>query len=390
MQQQQIQQQKQQEQIQQQIQQQIEQQQLQQQLEQQHLQHQIDQKQILLLEQQRIQQQQLQQLKIQKQQQQLLNQSILETPPLKIIKSTKPAENSLVIKKTRPLYERSCSPPLHHQDELITGNQVVVPDTPPPESPQHSLPVQEKSVEEMLMSNSSATTLADPSSPIKETFTVPQGKVIKLPNKLKRELENMQLSRSPYSLPNLSNFSDQEEEELVVDWSTIKVFSNNSGQHELQEIDDLIKHANTLIPTFVTTVTPMSCHQGDGCTHHKLTSSMSNYNCSGRHRCSSRHKCSGSSSSNRKHHHHHHHHHHGQSRDYLPSSPSSCSMLKNSFSNYSLDKASIASSHYCSHEKRHSHKHKQHRHRCQKRDSHHSRYNLVLENEGENGVPIAF
>ncbi|KAI7894150.1 uncharacterized protein EV154DRAFT_499485 [Mucor mucedo] len=217
--QQQIYQQQQQQQLQQKIQLQIEHQQMQQQLEQQQIQYQLDQKQLQLQEQQRIQQYQLQQLKIQQQQQQYINQAILEKPLIRRDNPPKAIvtelDEDMKPLKSRPLYER-----LTVYDENHSTDQIATPDTPPPESQQNSSEI--VLAKEILLSNSSTSTLTEPKAIFK-----PKEKTIKLPNKLKKELQEMQLRRSPYSLPDLSTLSNTEQEQEnddIINWNTIQIF----------------------------------------------------------------------------------------------------------------------------------------------------------------------
>lgn len=309
--QQQIQQQQQQQQLQQKIQQQIEQQQIQQQLEQQQIQYQLDQKQMQLQEQQRIQQYQLQQLKIQQQQQQYINQAILDkplirrgSPPKAIVTEL---DEDMKPLKSRPLYERLSCPTVY--DQQHNTDQIAVPDTPPPESQQHSsddlLP------KETLLSNSSTSTLTD--IPPKVVFK-PKDKTIKLPNKIKRELQGMQLRRSPYSLPDLSVLSNSEQEQEnddIINWSTIQIF-NYPGIPNSEETCYTPEDIATTIDCYPKIVKCCSIQDQ-------------------RHNCSRRHHCT----------------------------QPSCNIIKNP--NYSIE---FPSCHY----KKHHSKHKHH-HRCHKRDS---------------------
>ncbi|KAG2229546.1 hypothetical protein INT48_007318 [Thamnidium elegans] len=332
-----IQQQQQQQQLQHQIQQQIEQQQIQQQLEQQRIQHQIEQKQLQLQEQQRVQQYQLQQLKIQQQQQQYINQVISESP-LKVIPRDNPAKVTVMetekpTKKT-PLYERSCSSTSYSLKDDTNASQMISPITPPPElpSPLTLAPEEEKNEQEHLLSNSSTSTLAEQLSPPLPPQHAIKDTVIRLPAKLKRELQSMQLRRSPYSLPDLTTFSNctdtQEEQDNLINWSTIQLFS--TGQTEPKtEIEPQYMYDTRV----------------DYCNQNIMPSIIIKCCSPSENRCSrSKHTCS------KRHH------------------RSSCSHIKNSSSAYSIEPESR-----CHHKRHHHNKH--HRHTCHKRDSY-SRYTI--------------
>lgn len=318
--QQQIYQQQQQQQLQQKIQQQIEQQQMQQQLEQQQIQNQLDQKQMQLQEQQRIQQYQLQQLKIQQQQQQYINQAILEKP-LKMNRRDNPPkaimtelDEEMKPLKTRPLYERLSCPTVY--DQQHDTDQIIIPDTPPPESKQHS-PDDILPTKVILISNSSTSTLTEPLP--KQAIFKPEDMTIKLPNKLKRELQGMQLRRSPYSLPDLTTLSNSEQEQDnddIINWNTIQLFSFSAiiNNEETCYTPEDIKTKIDRYP--------------------KISKCCSLQDKRHSNACSKRHHCIQSSS---------------------------CNIIKNSISNYSIDPPG------CHHKKHHS-KHKHH-HRCHKRDS---------------------
>lgn len=304
--QQQIYQQQQQQQLQQKIQLQIEQQQMQQQLEQQQIQYQLDQKQLQLQEQQRIQQYQLQQLKFQQQQQQYINQAILEKPlfrrdnlPKAIVTEL---DEDMKPLKSRPLYER-----LTVYDEQDGANQIAAPDTPPPESQQNSSDIALS--KEVPLSNSSTSTLTEPKAIFK-----PKEKTIKLPNKLKKELQGMQLRRSPYSLPDISMLSKTEQEQEnddIINWNTIQIFHYPDVTNN-EETCYTPEEKPITIDCYPTVV--KCCSLGDR-----------------RHTCSKRHHCTNLS----------------------------CINTKNP--NYSTDSST------CYYKKHHS-KHKHH-HRCHKRDS---------------------
>ncbi|GAA5797683.1 hypothetical protein HPULCUR_003075 [Helicostylum pulchrum] len=341
-----IQQQQQQQQLQHQIQQQIEQQQIQQQLEQQRIQHQIDQKQLQLQEQQRVQQYQLQQLKVQQQHQQYINQVISESP-LKANRRDNPAKVIVMgaekpTKKT-PLYERSCSPTSYSLKDDTSASQIINPITPPPESPSPPLTLSpeqnEKNNQENLLSNSSTSTLAEQLSPPLPPQHAFKDTVIKLPAKLKRELQSMQMSRSPYSVPDLTSFSNctdtqEEEQDNLINWGTIQLFSTGQTEPKTEIEPQYSMYDTTRVDFCSQNIMPsiiITC-----CSPSENTCSRSKHNCYKRHH------------------------------------RSSCSLIKNSCSAYSIEPESR-----CHHKRHHHNKH--HRHTCHKRDSY-SRYPI---NEGE-------
>lgn len=278
-----IQQQQHQEKIQQQIQQQIEQQKMQQHIEQERIQHQLDQNQIKLEEQQRVQQYQLHQLKIQHQHQQYLNQ-IISNATHKTKKTT--LDNTM--NKKMPLYQRSPSPTAVIEENY--PNSIVSPDTPPPESQTHS-------------------PIADSGS-----YFLKENAVIKLPTKIKRELQSMQLSRSPYSVPDLSAFTqsneeedeEEDEEELVADevllqeekvmnWDTIQLFSSPT-----QPLVEQVVVLDTTVPNIII----KCCSSGpteSKCLHSKKVCSKHQH-----HQHHHRKSCNAINKNHKKHHHHRH------------------------------------------------------------------------------------
>lgn len=452
------------------------QQQIQQQIQQQQIQQQIEQQQLQLQEQSRLQQQQLNQLR----QQQLINQTILESAKREqqqqqrkdkaiISKShnhhemIKPIKRELSssLSSSRPLYERSFSPSSydtschqHHEEEeeeVTTINDIQVtngiPDMPPPdeEKQQHqyssssSIPLSPTVTSTptdvlLLLSNSSTATLTSDSPPPTQQLEEEEkeknvyladkrDKIIKLPRKLKRELQDMQLSRLPYSVPDLSVFSsksdadieqEKEEQERIMNcWNTIQLFNQNYINGDVGVAIETKKENyhedNKLV---------QCCNASKNDDHHQLiknSSSRSIYqlNAIGGYCCSSKaqavaamankgHNCCSTSR-------------HSGSNYHLSSLTSCDNLVQNSFSTYSIDTASSPKSrshhHRCSHHHSHSHK-KHHHHSCcsekhkhshshghhqhlhsHKCHHHHaksstgssrrnSRYTLVLENEG--------
>ncbi|KAI8642881.1 hypothetical protein BD408DRAFT_415784 [Parasitella parasitica] len=364
-------------------------------------------------------------------------------------------------KSTRPLYERASSSPsvpdlagdCHHSNHkcrqletqqhhfchcrpsAMSNKSVLhssshVPDTPPPEfhydssenmfqketteqqtASSLSSPATEdqmehiKNIEDTLIANSSTSTLTEGGDNVDDTVTeqvAPKlmSRLIRLPNKLKQELQSMQIRRSNYSVPDLSalSSSDEDEEDMqqkqLKDWSTIEMFSaSDSGTINVAHEDEPIKQSITASdakPT-VSSVAPeppaydssivkqsqSSLHLGDNnCSHHQH---QRHHN---RHRCSKRQStCCNSSTSSRKHH----------------CSSSKRASLTKSFSNYTMDvPSSILTTcnhnHHHQQEKRHNHQHHHHHHGNKHRSRHHhgyqccgsnSRYTLLLGDDDE-------
>ena len=496
------------------------QQQKQQQIKQQQIQQQIELQQQQLQEQQQLQQQKLQQLQIQQQQQQIINQTLLETTvaanaaaaataaavvaipkPLKITRrdtpkttivqsksniDTKQTYSTSKLKSTskynscssssRPLYERSSSPPsfskkLDYQhnrrcceheiqqhrhchcrspttpttNNANDNNKTVLhslsdaPDTPPLESSQQdsnydilqkeitkqpdsllSSPVDNPvepgkitAIEETLIANSSTTTLTegdnidDTAQPImKKTVS----KLIQLPNKLKQELQSMQLRRSNYSVPDLTTFyylddDKVDKQDVQKDWSTIEMFSSstvsvtsNSGtitqeNEPIKQIttapDHILNHSNNSSLSSSPKSPIFNCDVKQSQNTLDLLGNCS-HNYHHNHHSSNHHKkrhtsscfkkpvtCCNSSSSSRKH---------------------NCSSSKHTdinklFATYSMDMPSPLLTTSCNHhheKKYHHHHHHGNKHRSRNHPSCHeyqchgsSRYTCVLQDDNE-------
>ncbi|KAF1806368.1 hypothetical protein FB192DRAFT_1431773 [Mucor lusitanicus] len=246
----------------------------QQQIQQQHIQQQIELQQQQLQEQQRMQQQKLQQLQIQQQQQQILNQTLLETTAAANAAAAAVAASAAAAAATAPLkinQHRRDAPKAaiaRSESRLIDtkhtskSNASNVPDTPPPDSPHTTMfsneltarasPVQDSdnapekkltAIEETLIANSSTSTLTEGGDLVANTTASTttiqpnkaMSKVIRLPEKLKQELQSMQLRRSTYSVPDLTTFSSDDDDDATEqhkDWSTIEMFDSGTMAHE--------------------------------------------------------------------------------------------------------------------------------------------------------------
>lgn len=367
----------------------------------------------------------------------------------------------------RPLYERSSSPPSssslggvecphgrcrqqqqqqqHHSHchcrptspTSNTSRAVVlhsasnVPDTPPPDSPHTTMfsneltarasPVQDSdnapekkltAIEETLIANSSTSTLTEGGDLVANTTASTttiqpnkaMSKVIRLPEKLKQELQSMQLRRSTYSVPDLTTFSSDDDDDATEqhkDWSTIEMFDSGTMAHEPIKDATAITVADMNPSQSSPELLMFESHRHSGSSFH-----LESDNCCGgsghhqqphhhrhshqhhhkRHRCSKRHgNCCSSSSSSRKHHH-------------CSSSKHSTSLHK-SFSTYSMDIPASVLTTSCSHqpEKRHHnhhhHHHHHHRqsnkprsHRCHDNNHNSSRYTLALPDDEDENV----
>ncbi|KAL7327460.1 hypothetical protein PS15p_205884 [Mucor circinelloides] len=360
---------------------------------------------------------------------------------------------------TRPLYERSSSSPIgaecthgrcrqqqyeaqhspshchchsttasnNSNRETVLHSSSNVPDTPPPESHHHTIfskevaeqasPTEEEkkltAIEETLIANSSTSTLTEGDDMVATctttttTTTQPnkiKSQLIRLPEKLKQELQSMQLRRSIYSVPDLTTFSSDDDTnatERQKDWSTIEMFAvdSNSGTIANEPIKDSTSITADMNPSQSSPELLMfdsnrhsqiSLHlESDSCCahhhqhHHSHQQQHQHHRHSHhhhkRHRCSKRHEtcCKTCSSSSRKHH---------------CSSSKHNSSLNKSFSTYSMDMPASILTASCSHQpgKRHHHHHHHHQtskhrsHQCH--DSHNSRYTLALQDDEDEDV----
>lgn len=368
----------------------------------------------------------------------------------------------------------------HHYSSYISTNEVSshnssdVPDTPPPEKHltllgEHVLVDSEEkvqpetevtqlqpvstaekfeseyasiheegiSIENIYHVNSSTSTLAEESMNEKEerntNFDI--SKVchpIKLPQKLKRELQNMQLRRSPYSAPDLSTFlengdmSDRELRNKEKSWDEVQLFATSPSvavvpinadgtdqqKAQMPALDSAIIIDAELKPEMCTPISSeMNALEKDYNQEEQDHSSTikhydSKYSYSGNEK-----RCCSSSHHVRESHpcyyacqpHHHQkgsdnrctrkHEHCSSNKHHNKCSSSSASTNRCSNSNsidqscsaYSMDGCVIASNdlqlntHHCHHNsKKHcKHNHKQHTHRCRKQRDSRSRYILV-------------
>ncbi|KAG0742194.1 hypothetical protein G6F23_006997 [Rhizopus arrhizus] len=210
----------------------------------QQLQHQ---QQLLIQQQQYQQQQQQQQLLLQQQQIQKLHQSSLEM--VKVV-----ASQSKTAQGGRPLYERSshagthsrrkkhphgsechggdhtCSGSSHHEKRVVMPHVVSsLPLTPELIKQQHQrqqddmddeLPLSPTTIK--LSSRSARSSTSTLILKEDEEEEKKEEKKMKLPMKLKRELENMQLGRSVYSVPDLSVLL-RESEDDDCSWDSIEI-----------------------------------------------------------------------------------------------------------------------------------------------------------------------
>jgi hypothetical protein len=364
----------------------------------------------------------------------------------------------------------------HHRFSHINTNKVVllsssdVPDTPPPEShltslTEHLLVDAEKaqdtneqlqeeqpsnkdpstsqtkedgkerrSIEEILLANSSTSTLTEEGDQLvneKEenasSFDISKvSQPIKVPQKLKRELQNMQLRRSPYSAPDLGKFlkeSDDNEQQLDASeksWNEIHLITaSESGTITLTSRDGLGKQYQmpAIIASEVELKSPislqMNTHEKEGYSIEErdqccsIKHSISNYT----YLANERSCCTLDNRVYQEHQHHQHRHHHQKrstngctrkheccsSKNHRNNACQHCSSsasfnhcsdsIKKSFSVYSMDASLRTSSmhqkntRHCHHNSKKQQKHDhQHSHRCHKhRDSSRSRYTLVLE-----------
>ncbi|RCI06195.1 hypothetical protein CU098_013177 [Rhizopus stolonifer] len=195
-------------------------------MQQQQIQQQIELKQHQLEEQQRLQQQKLQQLHLQQKQQQEqnhINQAILDSIMSSSLEyeagkhhlTSKPFCKSIALHRCR-----TPPPESHHLaiDESKNKKEVLE----RPLSPV-SLTDKEKlaSIEDIIMNSSSSTLASDPKI-----------KVVDIPLKLKRELQDMQLRRSSYSVPDLSRFSKENIPEIDENkWNTLCPISIDVDQN---------------------------------------------------------------------------------------------------------------------------------------------------------------
>ncbi|KAG1641830.1 hypothetical protein G6F44_005444 [Rhizopus delemar] len=221
------------------------QQQLQQLQHQQQLQQLQHQQQLLIQQQQFQQQQQQQQLLLQQQQIQKLHQSSLEM--VKVV-----ASQSKTVQGGRPLYERSSHPTTqsrrkkhshgsechsgdhtcsgHHEKRVVMPHVVSsLPLTPELIKQQHQrqqddmedeLPLSPTTIK--LSSRSARSSTSTLIVKEEEEEEKKEEKKMKLPMKLKRELENMQLGRSIYSVPDLSVLL-RESEDDDCSWDSIEI-----------------------------------------------------------------------------------------------------------------------------------------------------------------------
>ncbi|EIE86455.1 hypothetical protein RO3G_11166 [Rhizopus delemar RA 99-880] len=208
----------------------------------QQLQHQ---QQLLIQQQQFQQQQQQQQLLLQQQQIQKLHQSSLEM--VKVV-----ASQSKTVQGGRPLYERSSHPTTqsrrkkhshgsechsgdhtcsgHHEKRVVMPHVVSsLPLTPELIKQQHQrqqddmedeLPLSPTTIK--LSSRSARSSTSTLIVKEEEEEEKKEEKKMKLPMKLKRELENMQLGRSIYSVPDLSVLL-RESEDDDCSWDSIEI-----------------------------------------------------------------------------------------------------------------------------------------------------------------------
>ncbi|KAK4509664.1 uncharacterized protein ATC70_006966 [Mucor velutinosus] len=366
----------------------------------------------------------------------------------------------------RPLYERSSSPPSssslgggvecahsrcrqqqqqqHYHchchcrptSPTSNNNRVAVlhssrnkPDTPPPElhhttmfskesTEQASLiedddnPPENKlmTIEETLIANSSTSTLTEGDDIVATTTTTTNSlpnktmsKVIRLPEKLKQELQSMQLRRSTYSVPDLTTFSsdyDDDATERQKDWSTIEMFDSGIIANEpLKEATSFT--AADINPSRSSSELLMfdSNKHSEDSFYLELDSS-----------CGVHHQHHSQQLHHHRHNHHHHHHkRHRCSKRYstccsslsrknhpCPSSKHNTSLHK-SFSTYSMDMPASVLTTFCSHQpgKRHHHHHHHHHHhqankhwnhRCHDNNLSSSRYTLVLRDDEDEVV----
>ncbi|CEP12920.1 hypothetical protein [Parasitella parasitica] len=310
-----------------------------------------------------------------------------------------------------------------------------VPDTPPPESQHGSSNEQPeahekhttKGIEETLIANSSTSTLTEgggggeAEDDLDDTATEHQqqqasnkltlSRLIRLPNKIKQELQSMQIRRSNYSVPDLSAFSSSDEaddegdeqQKQLKDWSTIEIFSSSGDSgtitlaHDEDEEKRLIKQTvSDAKPSIVPSATVAAAPEPPAYNSDVVKNSPSSYQLAA--------DCS--------HQHHHHHSHHNRhkcskrqptccnssSRKHHCSSSKRASLTK-SFSTYSMDVPSSILTTTCNHhhhsEKRHHHHQHHHHHGNKHKSQHHhhgyqcctpssnSRYTLLLGDDDE-------
>jgi hypothetical protein len=279
-------------------------------------------------------------------------------------------------------------------EEQVTNNE-------PSASKSKDAVKENKSIEDILLSNSSTSTLTEEGDQhINEkeekkntTTRFDISKVtqpIKVPQKLKQELRNMQLRRSPYSVPDLSAFLKESDETVEKSWDEMHLFtSSKTGTTDLSKENEAMESSmpaeaemKPKIPSPI-----MNAEERDTCCTIKHSSSNYSYLVNERSCCSS------SDNQHQRHHHHHQKRHTSgcnRKHEYCCSKPPSGSFshcsnsIKKSYSAYSIDASLRTSSkHHCHTKKQHHHNHHDHHqgHRCHKHRSSRSRYTLVLEDD---------
>lgn len=308
-----------------------------------------------------------------------------------------------------------------NSSKAVLHSSSDVPDTPPPESSQHgsndnisqkeiteqpasllSSPIDNPvesgkitAIEETLIANSSTSTLTEEDKvgdTAKPIMTKTMSRLIRLPNKLKQELQSMQLRRSNYSVPDLTTFyllndDKVDKQGTQKNWSTIEMFSSssasiesNSGTFTVVQKNEPIKQTTSApdhVPNHSNNSSSSSFPEAPmfDCSVEQSQSTLDSvYSCSHNHHhnhyhsnhhkkrhssnCSKRHStCCNSSSSSRKHN----------------CSSSKHTSIKKAFSTYSMDMPSSILTTSCNHhhEKRHHHHHHHHHHGNKHRSHNH-------------------
>lgn len=325
---------------------------------------------------------------------------------------------------------RPTSPTDNSSRAVVVHSSSNVPDTPPPES-HHNIVFSKESteqasptedddispeekltaIEETLIANSSTSTLTEgdeivaaansTAAPLPDRI---MSKVIHLPEKLRRELQSMQLRRSTYSVPDLTTFSSDgdtnDASEQLKDWKTIEMFDSadilapepikdttsftTAEMNPSQSSPELLMFDPNRRSESSFHLESDNCCPGHHHHHSRQTSSHHRHSHHQhhhkKHRCSKRHSTCCSSSSSRKHHH--------------CSSSKHGTSLHKSFSTYSMDMPASILTTSCSHQpgKRHHHHNHHHHHQANKHRSHRchdnnhsssSRYTLALQDDGD-------
>ncbi|KAI8349441.1 hypothetical protein EDC96DRAFT_520068 [Choanephora cucurbitarum] len=311
----------------------------QQQLHQQQIQYQIELQQQRLEEQQRLQQQKLHQLQLEQKKQHEqddINRAILDslvTSSLETHQNNEAAKHHFSLK---PLYKRTsestnksrkshhhhyhhhrrqCGCHTNHHSRQPTvaskGSKVC---TPPPELHQAIITETEQPLEissspialtdeeghisntiDALIVNSSSSTLGVESKPNEEKRL----SVARLPRRLKRELQDMHLRRSLYSLPDLSKLSQEqvpETDEPHFVWDTLSLFHSMLDKDGLSASKFKERHQCRVDETIVNNEGRNRCsRKSKNCHHHHHKQCKYHYH--------SRHCCSATKRSNCSHNH---------------------------------------------------------------------------------------